>query len=105
LATGSPLFTATETMAASPVQSKPFAQQATLTASNEIGKSLLGSVVALSSDRKTALIGGPATAQATGPRGCSRGHVRPSGSRSAVPAIRAESIEGPPKARVCYWDT
>ncbi len=45
--------------AASPVQSNPFAQQATLTASNEIGKSLLGSAVALDRDGDTALVGGP----------------------------------------------
>ena len=53
------LMTASGALAASPVRSDPFAQQATLTASDEIGKSLLGSAVALSSDGNMALIGGP----------------------------------------------
>lgn len=36
----------------------PYARQATLNASDEIGTSLVGSAVALSSDGKTALVGG-----------------------------------------------
>jgi len=59
LAMGLLLLTASGALAASPVRSDPFAQQATLTASDEIGKSLLGSAVALSSAGNTALIGGP----------------------------------------------
>jgi hypothetical protein len=52
------MVAASAALAASPVRS-PFAQQATLTASDEIGHSGLGSAVALSSDGNTALIGGP----------------------------------------------
>ncbi len=53
------LLTVSAALAATPVRSDPFAQQATLTASDEIGHSGLGSAVALSSDGNTALIGGP----------------------------------------------
>ena len=45
-------------MAASPLRSDPFTQQATLTATDEIGHSLLGSAVALDRDGDTALVGG-----------------------------------------------
>jgi hypothetical protein len=60
LAMGLLLSTASGAFAASPPRIDPFVQQATLTASDEIGKSLLGSAVSLSHDGNTALIGGPA---------------------------------------------
>jgi hypothetical protein len=52
------LVLASEAFAATGPRTDAFAQQATLIASDEIGHSLLGSAVALSSDGKTALIGG-----------------------------------------------
>jgi hypothetical protein len=53
------LVLASGALAASRPRSDGFAQQATLIASDEIGISGIGSAVALSSDGKTALIGGP----------------------------------------------
>jgi hypothetical protein len=47
-------------------QSDPFVQQATLTASDEVGQSRLGSAVALSHDGRTVLIGGPGDNAGTG---------------------------------------
>jgi hypothetical protein len=53
------LVMATVAFASPPERSDPFVPQATLTASDEVGKSLLGSAAALSHDGNTALIGGP----------------------------------------------
>jgi hypothetical protein len=59
LAMGLSLVLVSGTFAASRPRTDVFAQQATLTASDQIGTSFIGSAVALSSDGKTALVGGP----------------------------------------------
>src|SRR5436190_11032073 len=63
------LVTATPAFASSLAQIDPFAQQATLTASDEIGASRIGSAVALSSNGNTALVGGPEDKEGTGAAG------------------------------------
>ena len=60
------LVLASGAFAASRPQIHPFAQQATLTASDEIGDSGLGSRRGLSSDGNTVLIGGPDDTKASG---------------------------------------
>jgi FG-GAP repeat len=53
------IFAALSLALAASASAATFAQQATLTASDEIGKSLLGSAVALAHDGDIALVGGP----------------------------------------------
>src|SRR5438552_17529355 len=53
------IFAALSLALAASASAATFAQQATLTASDEIGQSFLGSAVALSHDGDTVLVGGP----------------------------------------------
>src|SRR5437867_4089689 len=53
------IFAALSMALAASASATTFAPQATLTASDEIGESLLGIAVALSHDGNTALVGGP----------------------------------------------
>ncbi|HEV2924679.1 MAG TPA: hypothetical protein VGW98_11630 [Solirubrobacteraceae bacterium] len=57
---------ATTSVQSSSARIDPFGQPATLTPSDEIGMSVLGSAVALSSDGKIALIGGPGDSERRG---------------------------------------